>query len=145
MLVALVALLSLAAAQVELEATVFKVAEKLRCPVCVSESVAQSSSPTSVQMREIIADKLRAGESEEEILAFFQERYGDWILLEPPRRGIYLVVWLAPILAALIGLGLLIYYLKRWQAIARQPVEADPAYLERVRESLAPNEPPKES
>lgn len=144
MFIGLVALLPLAIAQVELEARVFKVAEKLRCPVCISESVAQSSSPTSVQMRAIIADKLRAGETEAQILAFFQERYGDWILLEPPRRGVYLVVWLGPVLATLIGLGLLIYYLKRWQAIARQPVEADPAYLERVRESLAQNEPPRE-
>ena len=139
----LMALFSLAAAQVELEARVFEIAERLRCPVCVSESVAQSSSPTSEQMRQIIADKLRAGEGEEEILAFFQARYGDWILLNPPRRGIYLVVWLGPVLVALFGLGLLIYYLKRWHTVAQRPIEADPAYLERVRENLAQNEPHK--
>ena len=126
----------LVTAQVELEPRVFEIASKLRCPVCTSESVAQSAAETSVRMREIIAQKLQAGESEAQILAYFQARYGDWILLEPPRRGLYLVVWIFPALAAVLLLGALGYYLRQWSRKGQQPLEADPNYVEQVRRAL---------
>lgn len=133
-------LLGLAAAQIQLEPRVFEIADKLRCPVCVSESVAQSASPTSVEMRALIQDKLSEGQSEAEILSYFQTRYGDWILLEPPRRGLYLVVWLAPLVGGLAILGVVLYYLRRWTLRSRAPVEADPAYLAAVRQLTASEE-----
>ena len=124
-----------AVAQVEFVPRVFEVAGKLRCPVCVSESVAQSASPTSIEMRQIISEKLAAGESEEEILAYFVARYGDWILLEPPKRGFYLLLWSLPLLAALAALGLLLARLRRWSR-ARPEVPVEGRYLERVEEEL---------
>jgi cytochrome c-type biogenesis protein CcmH len=127
---------SSATAQIELQPRVFEIASKLRCPVCVSESVAQSAAPTSVRMREIIAEKLEAGESEAEILAYFQARYGDWILLEPPRRGIYLVVWIVPAVAVVLVLAVLAFYIRRWTRRGQESVEADAGYLDRVRRSL---------
>ena len=123
-----------AAAQVELEPRVFEIAQKLRCPVCVSETVAQSAAPTSVEMRNLIADKLRAGESEQQILGYFQARYGDWILLTPPRRGYYLVVWLAPIVGALAMLATVLFYVQRWTRRSRTPIEADEGYLAAVQQ-----------
>lgn len=137
--VAVAALLLVAsvAAQVDLPAEVFEIAAKLRCPVCISESVAQSSSPTAEEMRRIIAQRLEAGANEAEILAYFQRRYGDWILLEPPRRGIYLLAWGLPIgvgVATLAGLALLV---RRWVRSSRTPIDVDPAYLARVRESAS--------
>lgn len=125
-----------AAGQLELEPRVFEIAAKLRCPVCTSESVAQSAAETSVRMREIIAEKLRAGESEAQILAYFQERYGDWILLEPPRSGIYLAVWIFPVLASALLLAVLGYYLRQWTIRGRQSLNADADYLERVQRNL---------
>lgn len=124
------------AASVEVAPRVFEIAGKLRCPVCTGESVAQSASPTSVQMRELIAQKLAAGESEAQILDYFVARYGEWILLEPPRHGVYLVVWLLPVVVGLGILGTLAYYLRRWTRRSREPLEVDPAYLERVRRDL---------
>lgn len=121
----------------QLQARTFEVAEQLRCPVCVSESVAQSSSPTSIEMRQIIQEQLEQGRSEAEILAFFQDRYGDWILLEPPKRGLHLLVWLLPAVAALAGLGMLAYYLRRWTRAGNEPVEASDADLRRVRDALS--------
>jgi cytochrome c-type biogenesis protein CcmH len=134
LLIVLVA--GIAAAQVELEPRVFEIASKLRCPVCVSESVAQSAAPTSVQMREIIAQKLEAGESEAEIVSYFQARYGDWILLEPPRRGIYLLVWIVPAVAVVLVLAVLGYYVRRWTRRGQETIEADTGYIDRVRQSL---------
>ena len=130
-----------ASAQLEMEPQVFAIAAKLRCPVCTSESVAQSSSETSVRMREIIAEKLQEGEREAEILAFFQARYGDWILLEPPRRGLYLIVWILPIAAVVLLLGFLAFFLRRWTRRGQTSIEANPRYLDRVRRDMTSSAP----
>lgn len=135
-LLALFALWFTAAAQVELEPRVFEIAGKLRCPVCVSETVAQSAAGTSVRMRELIAEKLAAGESEQAILAYFQARYGDWILLDPPKRGLNLLVWLLPAVAAGFGVLLLALVVRRWLNRARTPATLDESERARLREAM---------
>lgn len=105
---------------VELEARVFDIARQLRCPTCVSESVADSNANISIEMRRQIQTQLEAGASEAEILAFFQERYGDWILLEPPRRGIHLLVWWLPGIALVAGAGGLALLMVRWTRAGRR-------------------------
>jgi cytochrome c-type biogenesis protein CcmH len=119
-----------------LDPKVFEIANELRCPVCTAESVGDSSASIAVEMREIIQDQLDQGKNEREILAFFQERYGDWILLNPPKRGIHLLVWLLPLIAAMVAVALLAMYFKRWTKQARTPVEASQEDLERVREEM---------
>jgi cytochrome c-type biogenesis protein CcmH len=125
------------AGQAPLEARTFEIAEQLRCPVCVSESVAQSSSQISIEMRQIIQAQLEQGRGEREILAYFQERYGDWILLEPPKRGLHLLVWLLPAAAALAGLVALTLFMRRWLSASREPVDVDESDLRRVRDALS--------
>lgn len=121
------------AQSIELNREVFEIARELRCPTCRAEGVAESSAPISIEMRNIIAEQLAEGKSREDILAFFQARYGDWILLEPPRRGLHLVVWIMPIAIGLLALGMLVFFLRRWQRNANTPVYADDADIERVR------------
>ncbi len=99
----------------DLSPQVFEIAKTLRCPVCQGESAAESNAGIAVEMRRIIAEQLAQGKSEAEIRRFFVERYGDWILYEPPARGLTLWVWLSP----LLGLGLLGYGLWRYQARVR--------------------------
>ena len=135
----LVLLLSLAFAQQpagELDPRVFDIAGQLRCPVCVSESVAESNSPISVQMRSEIQRQIESGRSETEILSYFQERYGDWILLEPPKRGLHLLVWLLPLIAGATGLLVLILLVRRWTRASREPIQVDDEERRRVREAL---------
>ena len=125
-------------AAVELQRDVFRIAGQLRCPVCVSESVAQSNAAVSIEMRDQIQAQLEAGRSEDEILASFQARYGDWILLEPPRRGIHLVVWLLPAIAAAFGVAVLAVLVRRWVRKGAEPLDdVDPDELARVRAELA--------
>jgi cytochrome c-type biogenesis protein CcmH len=119
-----------------LDPKVFEIAGQLRCPVCVAESVGDSSSNVAVNMRDIIQEQLEQGKSEKEILAFFQERYGDWILLNPPKRGVHLLVWLLPFIAAVIGIALLVMYLRQWTKQAKATVEVSQEDLERVREEM---------
>lgn len=128
---------------VELESRVFDIARQLRCPTCVSESVADSNANISIEMRRQIQSQLEAGASEAEILAFFQERYGDWILLEPPRRGIHLFVWWLPGIALAAGAGGLAWLMVRWtraggRAAAEGTVEDED--LARVRAALDDDE-----
>ena len=121
----------------QLDARTFEIAGQLRCPVCVSESVAESSSPTSLQMRQEIQQQLEQGRSEAQILGYFQERYGDWILLEPPKRGLHLLVWLLPLIAAGAGLVTLAFFIRRWTRASHEPVDVDDEDLRRVREAMA--------
>lgn len=124
------------AQNVDLERQVFDISRQLRCPVCVAESVADSGAEVSVEMRNIVQEQLEQGNTEAEILAFFQARYGDWILLEPPKRGLHLLVWILPLVAGVIGVSVLAFLFKRWTQTSRQPIEVDEADLRRVREAL---------
>lgn len=133
----LLSLASLAGAQqVQLEREVFEIAGELRCPVCRAESAADSSSDSSVEFRNIIREQLEAGRSRDEIVASFQQRYGDWILMDPPRRGLYLWVWGLPLAAALIGALLLGYLFLRWRKNASVPQELSTEERERVQREL---------
>ena len=91
----------------DLSPEVFRIASELRCPVCQGESAAESNAGVSQEMRRQIAEMLAKGMSEEEIKRYFVERYGEWILYAPPRRGINWLLWLAPAIGLLVfGLGL---------------------------------------
>ncbi len=82
-----------------------EIGSKIRCPVCQGLSVADSSSPAAVQMQRRIRDLVAAGYGEEDIVDFFVERYGEFLLLEPKasdRRN--LVIWVGP--GLVLGLGL---------------------------------------
>lgn len=83
----------------------YQIGSKIRCPVCQGLSVADSSSPAAVQMQRRIRDFVAAGYHEPEIVDFFVERYGEFLLLEPmasDQRN--LVIWVGP--GLVLGLGL---------------------------------------
>ena len=134
------ALASALAQPPELSNRVFDLAAQLRCPVCTSESVADSQAEVSLEMRRQISELINSGRSDAEVLEHFRARYGDWILLEPPRRGLHLIVWLLPLGAALFGALLLALVARRWLGRAREPLVADEADLLRVRQALQPPE-----
>ena len=69
------------------EQVVYEVASQLRCVVCQNLSVADSPSEMATQMRAVVKERLAAGESPEQVVRYFVDKYGEWILLSPPRRG----------------------------------------------------------
>lgn len=132
-----------APAQEELQDRMRAVASGLRCPVCQNLSVAESTSELARDMRALIIDQLKAGKSPEEIRAYFVSKYGQWILLSPTPRGVGLVVWVLPALAALAGVGGATWALRRWARHPTPPprVPVDAALLARVRAAVAADEP----
>lgn len=127
-------------AQTDLDDRVRAVAAELRCPVCQNLSVADSPSEMAGQMRVVIRERLRAGQSPEAIIAYFTEKYGEWILLSPKAWGFNLIVWLLPagaMLAGLVGLGWIARrWLRRVSAVPETARDEDDPYLRRVREEL---------
>jgi cytochrome c-type biogenesis protein CcmH len=89
------------------------IASRLRCPVCQNESVADSPSELAAQMRALIRTRLQNGESPDAIVAYFVSRYGEWILLDPPRRGLGWLLWTAPGIALALGLLVAVAFVRR--------------------------------
>jgi cytochrome c-type biogenesis protein CcmH len=82
--------------------------QRLRCPVCKTVSIAESPSQTAAGMRRIVAQQVAAGRSDEEIIVYFQERYGEWVLLDPPASGKTVWLWVVAAAATLVGAGMLL-------------------------------------
>ncbi|MGH2636316.1 MAG: cytochrome c-type biogenesis protein [Actinomycetota bacterium] len=100
------------------------VAASLRCPVCQNLSVADSPSRLAGEMRAEIEERLRAGASDDEVRAFFVARYGEWVLLEPSRRGLNLVPVIFPLAAVLVGVGIWAFAVGRRRRAEDAPVSA---------------------
>ena len=95
--------------------------QRLRCPVCKSVSISESPSATAFAMRRIIASQVAADRTDEQVIAYFRSRYGDWVLLDPPRSGRTLALWLLP--PAAVAILLLV-------AATRQRRSAGPGSVE---------------
>jgi len=99
---------------------VHEIGAGLRCPVCLNLSVADSPSPLAGEMRAEIEQQLRSGRSPEQVRAFFVDRYGEWILLSPTRRGLNLLPWAIPIVGLLVGAAV-------WFGLVRRRAPRDDA------------------
>lgn len=78
-------------------------AERLKCPVCESESIADSPAQVARDSYDLIAERVAEGWSNDEILDFFAATYGESVLLDPPASGATALLWIAPIVALAIG------------------------------------------
>jgi len=95
-------------AEEALEQQVRVISHKLRCPTCQSMSVKDSEAGLSLNMKAMVKEQLIQGKSEEEILQFFVDRYGEWILREPSKTGFNLLLWTLPgVLLVLAFIGVI--------------------------------------
>ena len=91
-----------------------EVAKKLSCPTCTGINVADCPTETCAQWRAKIGEMLAGGNSEQEILDYFSARYGDHVLQVPPKRGFFVLVWVLPVIAIIVGLVWLVYLMRGW-------------------------------
>ena len=75
---------------------------EFRCPKCLNESLASSAAPIAVDLRRVVRRLLEEGKSDAAIRAYLQERYGDFVLYDPPLRSTTLLLWLSPVLLAAV-------------------------------------------
>lgn len=93
----------------------FAISGRLKCLQCVGESVAASQAPLAVQFRQEIRDRMAAGDTDDEILNFFAQRYGQEVLLTPPSSGIGGLVWVIPVVAVAAAVLALASTFRRWR------------------------------
>jgi cytochrome c-type biogenesis protein CcmH len=112
---------------------------ELRCPVCQGLSVADSPSSTSAAIAADVRRRVAAGESDQAIRDAYVARYGRWILLTPPSRGIGLGAVLLPVVAMLAAATAIAFSLRRWSRQPdRAPTEDDVALVADVRRRSRP-------
>jgi cytochrome c-type biogenesis protein CcmH len=107
---------------------------ELRCPDCEGLSVQDASTSTARAIRADIGQRVRAGESDEEIRQAYVDRYGESILLNPEGDGLGVLVWGLPVLVLLVGGGGLVLALRRWRSQpAMRSTDADEEIVARER------------
>ncbi|WP_233353591.1 cytochrome c-type biogenesis protein [Hellea balneolensis] len=91
--------------EAEIEMRAKEVGRSLRCVVCQNQSIDESDAPLAMDMRELVRDRLRDGDSNTEVISYMRERYGDYVLLKPPVQRNTYILWLTPFILLLAGLG----------------------------------------
>jgi len=86
-----------------LEARARDLQREIRCVVCQNESIDSSQAGIARDLRELVRERLAAGDSDEEVREFLVERYGDYVLFRPPMRSDTWVLWFGPAIVLLIG------------------------------------------
>nr|WP_232818493.1 cytochrome c-type biogenesis protein [Elioraea thermophila] len=106
------------------EARAREIGRGLRCLVCQNQSIDDSNAELARDLRRIVRERVAAGDTDEEVVRFVVDRYGEFVLLKPPVNAMTIALWASP--AVLFGLGALSawLYLRR-----RRPAPGAPAEL----------------
>lgn len=93
-----------------LEKRVEVLAQELRCLVCQNQTIADSQAPLAVELKKQVREQLARGQSNQDVIDFMVQRYGDFVLYRPPVKASTWLLWFGPFL--LLALGLLALLLK---------------------------------
>lgn len=132
----------------ELDQVTEEMAKEMRCPVCQGLSIADSRAESALAMKQEVRELLAEGYSREQVMAYFERSFGEFVRLEPKAEGFNLTVWIAPLLALVLGFGVVVRHLRRGPAIttvapaeSNDDVDVDDdglkAYREKVRREVA--------
>jgi cytochrome c-type biogenesis protein CcmH len=88
-----------------LEARARELSAGLRCLVCQNQSIDDSDAPLAHDLRVLVRERLKAGETNEQVMAYIVERYGEYVLLKPPFAWHTLLLWLIPLIALALGVA----------------------------------------
>lgn len=95
----------------QVEATARDIGKALRCVVCQNQSIEDSNAPLAADMRTLVRERLAAGETREQVVAYMTDRYGNFVLMQPPFQPDTLLLWLSPVLLLAGGLWAWLAYL----------------------------------
>jgi cytochrome c-type biogenesis protein CcmH len=96
-----------------MEARARELSRELRCMVCQNQSIDDSDAPLARDLRLLVRERLKAGDSNQQVLDFLTARYGDFVLLKPPLKAETLLLWLLPAGVLLAGALTLLFAMRR--------------------------------
>jgi len=105
--------------EADIETRAREVGRSLRCVVCQNQSIDESDASLAQDMRILVRARIRAGDSNDEVISFMQNRYGDFVLLNPPVQTNTYLLWFSP--AVLLSFFLLWYVVR----VRRKPVDSE--------------------
>jgi cytochrome c-type biogenesis protein CcmH len=117
-----------------LEARARALSQGLRCLVCRNENIDESNADLARDLRLLVRERLVAGDTDAEVIAYLVDRYGEYVLLEPPATGSNLILWVAGPALLVVALGGAAIYLRRRRSA---PEAAAPPLSEAERARLA--------
>ena len=99
-----------------------EISRTLRCVVCQNQSIYESNAPLAIDMRRLVEERVRAGDTDREVREYLRGPYGDFILMRPPFQLNTLLLWLGPVF---VVLSFAVWYLRRGliPKIATSPTE----------------------
>lgn len=106
---------------------VMEVSEQLRCLVCQNQSIAESNAELAVDLRNQVIEQIRAGRTNQEIIDYMVDRYGDFVLYKPPFKLSTAILWIGPLLLFVVGLLAFFINVKRRKRLveaAAKPLSA---------------------
>ncbi len=124
----------------------YRIAKQLNCPTCAGRNLADCPTETCAQWKAEIKAQLDAGKSAQEVLDYFQARFGPTVLQEPPKSGVTAPLWAAPVGAALvflIGAGVVMWRTSRHSALAAtpaSPIESTDPFVAALEEEVKRSE-----
>ncbi len=126
----------------ELDAKAQELSSQLRCPVCQGLAIADSPSEMAISMRRQVRELLARGFTDQQILKYFEQSYGQFVLLKPKFAGVNALVWLLPVAVLAFGALIVVAKAKKLETtpagapVSNPPVAAvsDDPYIQRVRD-----------
>ncbi len=103
-----------------LEKRVMALSTHLRCLVCQNQTIADSNAELAIDLRNQVRDKLRQGQSEQEVLDYMVNRYGEFVLFKPLVKSTTWLLWFGPLLLLTVGLGVLFVILRQRRKMMQQ-------------------------
>jgi cytochrome c-type biogenesis protein CcmH len=122
-----------------LEARARHLSQELRCMVCQNQSIDDSDAPLAHDLRVLVRDRLKAGDSDAQVLDFLVARYGEFVLLKPRLEVRTLLLWGLPPLALVAGLAGLAVAMRRRRAVGTGSAELSPAEQRRLATLVEPH------
>lgn len=101
-----------------LEARARTLSQQLRCVVCQNQSIDDSDAELAADLRRLVRERLSAGDTDAQVVAFLVARYGDFVRLKPPFDPRTYLLWLAPFVVLVIGAALVVATLRRQKKLA---------------------------
>ena len=126
------------AADPALEARVNALSAELRCLVCQNQTIADSHADLAVDLKNQVREQLKAGRSEQQVIEYMTQRYGDFVLYRPPFKATTALLWGGPALLLVVGVVVFWRSLRRTQEESAAEPAISSADAQRAEQLLAP-------